>query len=123
MQKTQETISKNNSKVESISKTEQVLENGPLYTMFPCSTSKVMDFMVTFHRYDYSISDIAKNSGVTFKTALNAIRKLESDEVIKQTRTVGKAIMYQFNSDSSKAKTIRSLALSVATKEAKNQKD
>ena len=97
-----------------------MLEKGPLYTMFPCSTSKILDFMTTFHRYDYSISDIAKNSGVTFKTAHNEIRKLESDEVITQTRTVGKAIMFQFNSNSSKAKSIRKLALDIAAEEAKN---
>ena len=100
-------------------KNTSVLESGPLQTVFPCSTSKILDFMVTFHRYDYSISDIAKNSGITFKTALNEIRKLEAQGIIKKTRTVGKAIMYQYYLESSQAKSIRKLALDTAAKTAK----
>lgn len=92
----------------------------PLNSMFPCSTSKVMDFMITFHRYDYSISDIAKNSGLTFKTGLNEVRKLERENIIVFTRKVGKALMYKFNPDSTKAKSMRKLALDIAVKRAKN---
>jgi len=120
MQITQETISRNSSKDELVSKNSQTLENGPLYTMFPCSTSKVMDFMIIFHRYDYSISDIAKNSGLTFKTGLNEVRKLESEDIIVFTRKIGKALMYKFNPDSTKAKSMRKLALDIAVKRAKN---
>jgi len=101
----------------------EILEQGPLYTMFPCSTSKIMDFIITFHRYDYSISDIAKNSGVTFKTGLNEVRKLESENIILFTRKVGKALMYKFNPDSTKAKSMRKLVLDMAVKRAKNQND
>jgi len=118
-----EIVSRNNSKIHTVSKNNQVLEQGPLYTMFPCSTSKVMDFMITFHRYDYSISDIAKNSGLTFKTGLNEVRKLKSENIIVFTRNVGKALMYKFNPDSQKAKSMRKLALDIAVKRAKNQND
>ncbi|MBS1268974.1 MAG: hypothetical protein MAG458_01710 [Nitrosopumilus sp.] len=91
-----------------------VLEVGPLQSMFPCSTSKIMDFMITFHRYDYSISDIGKHSGITFKTALNEVKKLEEQGVLIRTRNVGKAIMFQFNSESIQAKSLRKLCLDIA---------
>lgn len=94
------------------------LELGPLESVFPCSTSKILDFLVTFKDFDYSISDISKNSGVGFKTTLNEIRKLEENGVIKRTRTVGKAIMYRLNLDSSQARSIKNLAFEIASKRA-----
>lgn len=111
MKTLQSTVSGNK---DSIFKNKPALENGPLNSMFPCSTSKILDFMVTFHKYDYSISDIAKNSGITFKTALNQVRKLESEGVIIFTRPVGKALMYQFNLDSKQGKSINKMALDIA---------
>ena len=74
--------------------------------------------MCVFDSYDYSMSDIARNSGLTFKTVLNGIKKLESQGVIKQTRTSGKSIMYQWNKDSVQAKSITKLALDIAIKNA-----
>jgi len=115
MQTTQETISTNSNKVGLASENGQSLGNGPLYSMFPCSTSKVLDFMITFHRYDYSVSDIAKNSGVTFKTGLNEVRKLEKEGIITFTRKVGKATMFQL-AKTPEADAMRMLALKIANR-------
>ena len=97
-------------------KSQKVLEQGPLGHIFPCSTSKILDFLCVFKKYDYSISDIAKYSGITFKTALNEIRKLEKQGVITNSRTVGKAKMYQLNQDSTQAQSINKLAMDLAFK-------
>lgn len=97
---------------------QKALEEGPLEHMFPCSTSKILDFLCVFKKFDYSISDIAKNSGITFKTALNEVRKLELQEVITNSRTVGKAKMYQLNQDSVQAQSINKLAMDLAMKKA-----
>ena len=99
-------------------KIEKALELGPLESVFPCSTSKILDFLVTFKDFDYSISDISKNSGVGFKTTLHEIRKLEEAGVIQRTRTVGKAIMYRLNLDSSQARSIKNLAFEIASERA-----
>src|SRR5690554_7166214 len=53
--------------------------------------AKILDFLTTFHEYDYSKMDIAKNSGVSFRHTLLEIKKLADLELIKQTRTVGHA--------------------------------
>ncbi|MGQ0772410.1 MAG: hypothetical protein ACT4NT_06545 [Nitrososphaerota archaeon] len=91
-------------------------EIGPLTSVFPRSESKILDHMVTMRGLDYSISDISRISGVNFKTTLNIIHKLEGQEVIKKTRTVGKAMMYMLNENSSQAKSISKLAFEIAKK-------
>jgi len=104
-----------------VSKNLQVLEKGPLESMFPGSESKILDFLIAFQEYDYSISDISKNSGVGFKTTLGVIRKLESQGVILKERNVGRAQMYKLYLESEQAKSISKLALDIATERALKQ--
>ena len=104
--------------INTISKKDKVLKLGPLESIFPGSESKVFDFLITFQKYDYSISDIAKNSGVGFKTTLGIVKRLEEKNILFQKRTVGRAKMYVLNPDSQEAKSINKLALDIATKRA-----
>jgi DNA-binding Lrp family transcriptional regulator len=96
----------------------KALQIGPLETVFPGSTSKILDFLATFKDWDYSVSDIAKNSGISFKTALNEIKNLERQAVVSKTRTVGKATMYKLNLDSKQGFYIDKLVFELATKRA-----
>ena len=99
----------------------KALEKGPLESVFPGSTSKVLDFLATFREWDYSMSDIAKHSGISFKTALGEIRNLEQQSVIKQTRTVGKATMYKLDLESKQGYYIDKLVFEIAKKRALEQ--
>lgn len=94
----------------------KALQSGPLESVFPGSTSKILDFLATFKDWDYSVSDIAKNAGVSFKTALNEIKNLEQQGVLSRTRTVGKAIMYKLNLKSKQGFHIDKLTFELATK-------
>lgn len=96
----------------------KALQGGPLESIFPGSTSKILDFLATFKEWDYSVSDIAKNSGVSFKTALNEIKNLEQQGVVSKTRSVGKATMYRLNLDSRQGFYIDKLVAELATKRA-----
>jgi DNA-binding Lrp family transcriptional regulator len=69
--------------------------------------------------WDYSISDIAKYSGTSFKTALVEVKKLERQKVVKRTRNVGNAIMYQFSMESKQAYYIDKLINAIATRRIK----
>ena len=89
--------------------------NGPLESIFPGSTSKILDFFSPFKDWDYSVSDIAKNSGISFKTALHEIKNLEKQGVVSRTRTVGKAIMFKLNLKSKQGFYIDKLILELAT--------
>ncbi len=102
---------------------EKVLESGPLESMFPTSTSKILDFLVTFKEFDYSISDIAKNSGISYKTAFDEVKNLEQQGVIKNTRLVGKATMFQLNAKSTQAHYIEKLAFEIAKKRINESKE
>lgn len=100
-----------------VSKTStKILEVGPLESVFPGSESKILDFMATMRDFDYSISDISKNSGVGFKTTLGIVHKFERQNVFKNTRPVGKALMYKLNLESSQAESISKLAFEIAKK-------
>lgn len=94
----------------------KAMPDGPLESMFPVASSKILDFLSTHKRWDYSVSDIAKYSGVSFKTALAEVKKLEAQDVIVQTRTVGNATMYQFDINSKQAYYIDKLINEIATR-------
>ena len=96
----------------------KALQNGPLESVFPGSTSKILDFLATFKDWDYSVSDIAKNAGLSFKTALNEIKNLEQQQVVSRTRTVGRAIMYKLNLKSKQGFYIDKLIFELAAKRA-----
>ena len=93
---------------------EKALELGPLESIFPCSTSKILDFMITFSDWDYSITDIGKNSGLSFKTGFDEVKKLELQGILIKTRVVGKAILYKLDTDSEHVQDIVKLALDIA---------
>ena len=58
---------------------------------------KVLDFLVVHDEFDYSMTDIAKFSGVGYSTLKLFWQKLEKANIIKCTRTVGKAKMFKLN--------------------------
>ena len=58
---------------------------------------RVLDFLVVNEDFDYSMTDIAKLSGVGYSTLKLFWGKLEKNNIIKQTREVGKAKMYRLD--------------------------
>lgn len=67
----------------------ELLGNYPLIRM--------LNHLLIFREFDYSLTDIAKNSDVAWST-LNLIwPKLERSGIVVNTRRVGKAKMYKLN--------------------------
>ena len=60
-------------------------------------TLRVMDFLVVNEDFDYSMTDIAALSGVGYSTLKLFLGTLEKEEIIINTRVVGKAKMYRLN--------------------------
>jgi hypothetical protein len=58
---------------------------------------RVLDFLIVNEDFDYSMTDIAKLSGVGYATLKLFWNKLEKTKVVKNTRMVGKAKMYSLN--------------------------
>ena len=68
---------------------------------------RVLDFLIVNEDFDYSMTDIATQSGVGYSTLKLFWNKLEESKIVKQTRVVGKAKMYRLNSDNLVVKKFR----------------
>ncbi|MEK6891715.1 MAG: helix-turn-helix transcriptional regulator [Nanoarchaeota archaeon] len=68
---------------------------------------KVMDFLIVNEDFDYSMTDIASQSGVGYSTLKLFWKKLEESKIVKQTRVVGKAKMYRLNFENPIVKKFR----------------
>ena len=59
---------------------------------------KVMDFLLAEKGlYDYTLSDISENSGVSWTTLHKIFPKLVEMEIVEQTRTIANAKLYRLN--------------------------
>ena len=93
----------------------KVLESGPLETLFSGNaTAKIMDFIISSQEWDYSESDIARNSGVSLRTVQRELPKLLESKLIKLARTVGNAKMYRLDKSYKTGYITEKLALALA---------
>ncbi len=60
-------------------------------------TNKVMDFLIVFDQFDYSMVDISENAEVGYSTLKELIPELEKKKIIVKTRVSGKSNMYKIN--------------------------
>ncbi len=58
---------------------------------------KVLDFLITYQLFDYPLTEIAKNSGVSYSTLQTFWEKLEKNNIIVKTRRIGKSNFYKLN--------------------------
>ena len=58
---------------------------------------KVLDFLITFQAFDYPLTEIARNSGVSYSTLQTFWDKLERNSIVIKTRRVGKSDLYKLN--------------------------
>ncbi len=65
------------------------------------SQIRILNFILTeMSFFDYSITDITKKTGLTKPTVYTIFPGFERIGLVKKTRTVGNAIMYQANKES-----------------------
>ena len=58
---------------------------------------KVIDFLISFQMFDYSLTEIAKNSEVSYSTLQTFWEKLERNNIVIKTRRIGKSNLYKLN--------------------------
>ena len=61
--------------------------------------NRVLDFLVVFNKFDYSIADIAKNSGVGYSTLKILMKELIKNKFVVHSRDVGKSKMFKLNNE------------------------
>lgn len=84
-------------------------------------TARVLDFLCLYGAFDYSLTEIARNSGVGWKTLHTVWPRLEKYGIVSMTREIGRAKMYKINPDSKIAKAMNLLNLEIAFFDAKNK--
>ena len=60
---------------------------------------KVLDFLITFQLFDYPLTEIAKNSEVSYSTLQTFWDRLEKNRIVVKTRRVGKSDLYKLNTN------------------------
>lgn len=58
---------------------------------------KVLDFLITYQLFDYPLTEIAKNSGVSYSTLQTFWDKLVNNKIVIKTRRVGKSNLFKLN--------------------------
>ena len=61
--------------------------------------TRILDFLITGRDFDYSLSDIARNAGISWSTLYRIWPNLISNKIVKPTREIGKAKLFQLNQD------------------------
>ena len=70
---------------------------------------KVLDFLIVFHRYDYPLTDIARNSGVAYSSLQLLWPNLVESGLVVKTRRVGKSDLYKLNTENPTVEKLRDL--------------
>ena len=76
---------------------------------------KVLDFLITFADFDYPLTEIAKNSGVSYSTLQTFWDKLVRNNLVVKTRRVGKSDMYKLNTNNPAVKDLIKLDWKLTT--------
>ncbi|MEK6894239.1 MAG: hypothetical protein AABX10_02135 [Nanoarchaeota archaeon] len=67
---------------------------------------KVLDFLITFQAFDYPLTEIAKNSSVSYSTLQSFWNRLESNNIVIKTRRVGKSDLFKLNTNNPAVKEL-----------------
>jgi hypothetical protein len=63
------------------------------------AVSQIMDFFLDHKEFDYSPGEIAKKTGLSFRTIFRELPHLEKNQLIYISRKIGKTNMYRLNTD------------------------
>jgi len=67
---------------------------------------RVLDFLIEGRDLDYSLTDIAENSGIGWTTLHRIWNNLEKLVIVKQTRIIGQAKLYKLNQENPSVKQL-----------------
>ena len=67
---------------------------------------RILDFLIDNFAHDFSLPQIAEGSKVAYTTLIDILPKLLEQEIIIETRKIGKSTLYKINLDSPVAKAL-----------------
>jgi hypothetical protein len=63
------------------------------------AVSQIVDFFLDHKEFDYSPGEIARKTGLSFRTIFRELPHLEKNQLIYISRKIGKTNMYRLNTD------------------------
>jgi len=75
---------------------------------------KVLDFLLDFDSFDYSIGQISKETETKWESVENALNFLMEKGIVKKTRKVGKAQLYMLNKENELTKLIQEIDIRIS---------
>ncbi|HEX6282605.1 MAG TPA: hypothetical protein VFZ67_10290 [Nitrososphaera sp.] len=63
------------------------------------AVSQIVDFFLDHKEFDYSPGEIARKTGLSFRTVFRELPHLEKNQLIYISRKIGKTNMYRLNVD------------------------
>lgn len=74
---------------------------------------RVIDFLLENRLGDFTKTEIAKGAGISWASLFNHWDKLEKAKIVKLTRTVGRAKLYQLNESSPLVQKLKAMELAL----------
>lgn len=62
-------------------------------------TMRLLQYLIEGRKFDYTLTDLAKNSGISWATLYTIFPKLLKYGIIKKVREVGRAKLYQIDKE------------------------
>ncbi|MBS3163675.1 hypothetical protein J4427_03230 [Candidatus Woesearchaeota archaeon] len=60
-------------------------------------TTRILEFLIEGKDFDYSLTDIANNSGVSWRTVHRIFPRFIKNNMVIKTRSIGRAQLYKIN--------------------------
>ncbi|MEK6826268.1 MAG: hypothetical protein AABX90_01420 [Nanoarchaeota archaeon] len=73
------------------------------------STAKVLQYLIEGRHFDYTLTDIAENGGVSWGTLHMVFPKLIKQKIVIKTRDIGRAKLYKINTENQVARKLMDL--------------
>jgi hypothetical protein len=78
------------------------------------AVAQILDFFLDHKEFDYSPAEIAKKTGLSFRTIFREIPMLEKYQLIYNSRKIGKTNMYRLNTDFAAVGMLEKFALEMS---------
>ncbi len=77
------------------------MKNKSIFIEFVGDTpaTRLLDFLITGRDYDYTLTDLSTKAGVSWTTLNRIFPKLLENEIIIETRRIGRIKLYRINKE------------------------
>lgn len=72
-------------------------------------STRLWDFLITGREFDYTLTDLAENAGVSWSTLHRILPNFEKNMIVVMTREIGRAKLYKLNQENVQVKKMVAL--------------